>query len=65
MQATARILVTLDVRIRSQWSDGADIAQVRTEAIESGTTALQQLLRATDARIVGVPTVTVVLVEGL
>lgn len=64
MKASARIQVTLDVPISDTWEAGADILQIRKQAVESGLEKLRDILRGT-ARLVGEPKVTIVLVEDV
>jgi hypothetical protein len=63
MRASARIQVTLDVPVKDSWGDGSDIAQVRKQAIVSGLENLHEVLRTSGVRVIGEPTVTIVLIN--
>jgi hypothetical protein len=66
MKASARIQVTLDVPIADVWFDGANLKEIREQAIASGLRRLDEILHVVDRpRIVGDPKVTIVLVEDV
>ena len=61
--ARARVTVTLEIPVSDNWSGTADVNQVVGQAKDSALGRLRAILNS-GARIVGEPTVTMILVDA-
>jgi hypothetical protein len=64
VKAKAVVVVTLEVSIPNTWNNGTQIEKIREEARKAGLIELKDVLAA-GAKVVGVPAVTMILVEDI